>query len=125
MKNLLTQINLFENSGYSGFGPLGLDQKSADDAPSIFVNVISSTIGLITLIAIIWFVINLLTGAVSMITSGGDKATLENARKRMMSGLTGLVITIIAVIMIGFIGYLMGFENILNFTKFFESLIIK
>lgn len=112
--NKLTQINLFEGEGFRGFGPLGLEGKSAqNDAPLIFQSVISSTIGLLSIIAIIWFIIILLTGSLSLIASGGDKATAENAKKRISNGLIGLLLTIFGIFIISFIGYMFGIKNIL------------
>jgi len=69
----LAQINFYDGQGFSGFGPLGLEGKSANEAPSLFASFISSAVGVITLIGIIWFVFILIMGAVGIITSGGDK----------------------------------------------------
>jgi len=64
-------------------------------------------------------------GAVSIITSGGDKNALESAKKKITSGLIGLMITIFAIFLVRFIGYIIGLPDILSIGGFFESLIIK
>lgn len=116
-------INLFEGDGFKGFGTLGLVGDN-QDAVSIFSNFISSAIGLITLIAIIWFIFIFLSGAVAIITSGGDKNSNESARKKISSGVIGLVVTIFGVLIIRFIGTLFGLD-LLDFGSMFTTLTIK
>lgn len=123
--NKLAQIKLFDGDGLYGFGPLGLEGKLVDEAPSIFSTFISSAIGLMTLIAIIWFVFIFLTGAIGVITAGSDKQAIEAARKRIFNGLIGLVITIFAILIIGFIGSIFGLSGILNFGELFSRLQIQ
>lgn len=125
--NKLSQINLYDDQGgLSGFGKLGLEpgKGSASDAPLIFSNFISSAVGLITVIAIIWFVFIFMTGAISIITSGGDKNSMESAKKKISSGVIGLVVTIFGFLIIKFIGSLFGVD-VLDFASMFESLLIK
>jgi hypothetical protein len=95
-----------------GEGTLGLEQ--GQDAPTVLTNVLTATVGLLTIIAAIWFVFLLITGAIGIITSGGDKAALENAQKRITNGLIGLVIVVAAIFIIDLIGNILGIPNILN-----------
>jgi len=119
--NKLTDIQLAPEGGFQGFGPLGNPGGSGID---IFSNFISSVIGLLTIIAVIWFIFVLITGAIGMISAGGDKAQLESARKRITSGLIGLVVVISAVFILDFVGFLFGID-ILNLTDMFEKIQLK
>ena len=65
-------------------------------------------------IAIIYFVLLLITGAYSFMTGGGDKAQLETARKKIFSGIVGFVLVIAAVFIVDLVGKLIGIDNILN-----------
>ena len=123
----IAQIDLFNGNGYEGFGRLGLEQgKGAPgDSSTIFAQFISSSIGLITLIAVIWFVFIFITGAIGIITSGGDKNSNEAARKKISSGVIGLVVTVLGLLIIRFIGAVIGFGDILDFGTMFNLLIIK
>ena len=121
--NKLTQIDLAPAGGYKGFGALGLEQNQ--NGVSVFATFISSAIGLITLIAIIWFVFIFLTGAVGIITSGGDKNSNESARKKITSGIIGLVITVFGILIVRLIGNIIGLGDVLNFGTMFEKLIIR
>lgn len=79
MKNYLADISL---GPLRGFGTLGLEKDNPNSGISIFVKFLSSIIGLLTIIAGIWFTIQIVIGAISIITSAGDKNNLENARKK-------------------------------------------
>lgn len=123
MRILLTDIDLAPPGGFKGKGPLGLEKPgSAAGATSTFATFISSTIGLMTIIAIIWFIFVFITGAIGIITAGGDKASLENARKKIVTGLIGLVVVIIAVFVIDLIGDLIGIPNILDIGALINSI---
>ncbi|AKM83109.1 hypothetical protein A2422_04005 [Candidatus Woesebacteria bacterium RIFOXYC1_FULL_31_51] len=120
--NKLAEIKLSPDGGFKGFGPLGLE--GGQDGVSVFVNFLSSAIGLITIIAIIWFIFIFLIGAVGIISSGGDKNSLESAKKKISSGVIGIAVTILAIFIIKLIGVLLGITDILDFTTMFNSLLI-
>lgn len=115
MNRLAEDIKLSPDSGFRGFGKLGLENVTdTSTAGDIFNNFLSSVIGIITIIGFIWFVFLVITGALSIMTSGGDKAKAESARQRLTTGLVGLVILIAAVFIIDLVGKLLGIENILD-----------
>lgn len=97
-----------------GLGPLGFETNSAGDAPYVFNKVISSTVGLMTVIAAIWFLFVFLSGAYGIISSGGEKGAYEAARKKIQTGLIGLVVVVSGVFIVEFIGWLIGIDLILN-----------
>jgi hypothetical protein len=102
-----------------GFGPLGEGQ--GDASVSTFSKFISSTVGLLTIVAFIWFVFIFITGAIGIISSGGDKQALEAARKRIINGLIGVVVVIGAISIISLIGFLLGID-ILNIPALFNQI---
>lgn len=118
MKNLSADFELFPG-GFKGIGPLG---NPTDTGIDTFTKFISSTIGLLTIIAIIWFVFTLISGAIAMMTAGSDKASLESARKKITTGLIGLVVTIAAIFLIDLVGYLIGIPNILDLPALFTKI---
>ena len=120
MNNHIAQINIAPD-GIRGRGPLGLE-GGAESAPSVFNSILSATIGLMTMIAFIWFVFLLLGGAYGIMTAGGDKASLENARKRITMGVIGVVVIIAAIFIISLLGELIGIPDILNPGAFIENL---
>ena len=103
----LADITIAPEGGYKGFGSLG---NVTDDGFGKFSNFLSMTIGVLTVVAIIWFIFTLITGAISIISSGGDKQALETARKKITTGLIGIVIVIAAVFIIDLVGTIFGIE---------------
>lgn len=99
----------------TGFGPLG---NPEGEGIGTFSKFLSSAIGVMTIVAFIWFIFLVLTGAIGIMTAGGDKAALENARKRIVNGIIGVVVVIGAISVISLIGFIFGI-NILNLPELF------
>ena len=121
--NKLADIELAPKDGFRGFGPLGLDEGQS--APEVFTNFISSAIGLMTIIAIIWFVLLMIIGAIGIISSGGDKTALESARKRITTGVIGFVVVVAAIFIVQLIGKIIGIPNILDLPTLLETIDIQ
>lgn len=121
--NLLADLPLERIGGpEEGFGPFGnVDLTSITEAAGFFTRVISNTIGVMTIIAGIWFVFMFIVGAFGYLTAGGDKQKIGSATSRIASALIGLVIVVMAYALISLIGKLLGFE-ILNPQTIIESL---
>ena len=86
-----------------------------------FNNVLSISIGVLSIIAAIWFLFILITGAISYMQAGGDKGKVEEARKKITTGFIGILIVISAIFIANFVGYILGFD-ILNPGEFLEGL---
>lgn len=110
--NLIAVSNIPIGSPLEGIGEIGLE--GGGNAVSIFARVISTIIGLMTVIAAIYFMFRLISGAISIMSSGGDKAALEDARKSITIGVVGFVVTIAAVFIMDVVATLLGIPNILN-----------
>ena len=120
MKQLLAaDIKLAPAGGFKGFGKLGLEDGGATNADLVFTQFISSAIGVMTIIAFIWFIFVFFIGAIGIISSGGDKQALETAKKKITSGIIGVVVVIAAIFVIKLIGFLIGVPDILNFASMF------
>jgi FtsH-binding integral membrane protein len=114
----LSQVDLYPNqNGIQGIGKLA---HPGSGAVTIFSNFISGVIGIMTIIAIIWAIFSIITGAISIISSGGDKQALETARKRIMMGIIGLIIVLVALLIIELVGYFLGLKDILNIQNLFN-----
>lgn len=118
--NKLAEIKLAPEGGFKGFGPLGLE--GGESAPAVFTKFISSTIGLMTIIAIIWFVILMIMGAIGIISSGGDKASLESARKRITTGIVGFIMVVAAIFIVQLIGRIIGIPDLLDLPSLLEKI---
>lgn len=121
---LLAQTRVSNLGEFRGFGTLGLKEGVFSAAPSIFNQVLSAIIGIMTVSAGIYFIFLFITGGIQYLTSGGDKAATEAARGRITMAVTGLVIVVAAVFIIDVIGTILGFD-ILNPGEFVLNLRFK
>ena len=120
MNRLAATIDFAPNSG--GFAGPGTGIFAAGAAPATsFEKLISTVIGVMTVVAGIWFIFTLFIGAIGWITAGGDKGAVETAKKRISNGLTGLVIVVIAVFITSLVGQILGFD-ILNIAAAITTL---
>lgn len=126
MINLIADEIKFYNGtdGFRGIGPLGLENKASTDSFILFSTFMSSAIGLITVIAIIWFIFIIVSGSISIISSGGDKNSLEGAKKKITTGIIGLVILISSLFLLDVIGAIFG-VNLLDISGLLVRLNIK
>ncbi len=106
-----------------GIGRLGSKELTNEiTAIGTFITIISNIIGVMTIIAVIWFTFVLITGAIGWLASGGDKTKLQNAQKQITTGIIGLVIVLTATFLISLIGNLIGIPNILSVAEFIKDL---
>jgi len=107
---------------FVGLGPLGNPVATKQDpGTSAFTNFISTAVGIMTIVAFIWFIFTLFTGAIAWLSSGGDKQKLQNAQKQITTGLTGLIIVISAIFLIKIVGVIFGFD-LLNIADSIKNL---
>ena len=121
-KLIAEDIPLSPDKGFGGFGKLGLEGGSAENAPSIFNSFISGVIGVLTIVAGLWFIFVFITGAISMISSGGDKGALESARKKIFNALIGLAVVVASIFVVELVGKLLGIDLILNPAEFVQKI---
>lgn len=115
MNEKLAQIQIAPDGGFKGFGIYGLENSTAQNsAPTVFNSFLSKTIGVITIVGFIWFLFILITGALGIMGSGSDKAAAEAARKKISTGLIGLVVLVAAIFLFRLVGQILGIENIGN-----------
>lgn len=126
MKNsdLFAVINIAPENGFGfpGGGILGNIGANPDTAPAVFNQIISTIIGVMSIVGGIWFIFLFITGAIGFMTAGGDKTKAEEAKKRITYGVVGIIVVVFAIFFVDLIGRLLGFESILNPAAFLESL---
>jgi len=109
MNIFLNAIPVAPRGGFSLPGPLGNSARIAN-APMTLENIISTAIGVMTIIAFIWFIIQFFISAIQIINSGGDKNALAGARSKLSTSVIGLVVVIGAIFFIELIGYILGLD---------------
>ena len=69
---------------------------------------VSFLINALIIIAIIYFIFNLILGGIDWINSAGDKTKVESARSRVVNAVLGIILVLITFAIITFIGVVFG-----------------
>lgn len=94
-----------------GLGPFA---KTTSNPIQTITSAISGIIGVLTVVASIWFIFQFLIGGINWISSGGDKNKLKEARDRITNALIGLIIVVAAWAILAIAGQFFGWTDILN-----------
>lgn len=129
MMNVIAQTNLGQIGG-TGLGPFGNLGKATGksggvEALTSITKIISSIIGVMTIAAAIWFTFQFLVGGIGWITSGGDKAKLNEARDRITNAFIGLIIVIAGWSILALAGQFFGYNILVNPSQVIDQLGIK
>lgn len=82
--------------------------------------IISTIIGLLTMIAAIFFVLQIIFAGYSFLSAQGDEKKVESARKRLTDGILGLAIVVFAYGIGALISKLLGLDNIFDLSIFIK-----
>ena len=117
----MVQINrlLAANADYALTGP-GVNPGT--NGTAAMEKIIGQIIGVLTIFAVIWFVIQIILAGYAFITAQGDEKAMESARKRLTDGVLGLVIVVVALGLGTLIAGLAGVGNVLNLQSMFTSM---
>ncbi len=118
MKNVLaanTKTSLGTIGEGGGLGPFGgIKFSSGADAMTKLTSIVSAVIGFLTIVAAIWFFIQVVLGGISWITAAGDKAKLTTARDKISNAFIGLVVVVAGWGIVALAGQFFGWDSILN-----------
>jgi heme/copper-type cytochrome/quinol oxidase subunit 2 len=93
----------------------------SEDVGSQISDIISTIIGFLSVLAIIWFLVVIFTSAYAMITSAGDADKNAEAKTRLTRAAMGLAIILGAMIIINIISYISGID-FLNIGAYIDAL---
>ena len=102
----------------NGFGAL----SEGDAGVANLDRIISTGIGILTVIGVVFFMFNLITGAISIISAGGDKGKYEEARTKITNSIIGLVVVVAAFFVADVVMVLLGLDGILNLPGIIPTL---
>ena len=117
----LTQINLYPDGGYKGFGPLGFENSDPWASYSTLNKVISMSVGVMTAIAAIWLVFKLVLGGLGLMSAGGDKNKLAEARASITTGVIGFVVIIASLFVLDLFGNILGIRLLDGMSVFMDA----
>ena len=85
-----------------------------------FEKVIGQVIGVLTIVAVLYFIFVVIIGGYNFISAQGDEKQIEMARKQLTNGVLGITIVIIALGLGSLIAFLLGIPNILDINSMFS-----
>jgi uncharacterized membrane protein len=112
MKLLALELGTFE-----GLGPLGrVNGPSGASVFGQFEGLISTSLGVLTVSAGLWFVFQIFGGALGWLASGGEKQSLQNAQKRIVNAIVGLIVVVMSYTFIAIISSIIGLHILSPFA---------
>jgi hypothetical protein len=99
--------------GLTGGGNAAAQAANKEAVGNKFNAVLGVIIGVITLVAGLWFLFQFIIGGLNYLSAGGDKHAVEAAQQRLQNAIVGLIIVIIATVVVGLFGTILGLD-ILN-----------
>lgn len=92
------------------------------DATTKFEKFAGQLLGVLTIIGVLYFIIQIIFAGYSYISSKGDEKEMESSRKRLTEGVLGLVIIIVAVGLGSLLAKLAGIPNVLDIETMFKKM---
>lgn len=112
-QQLLAQANF--GGGFDPVSPLygrPADEYSnnslAGSPLETFETIISTAIGILTIVGAVFFIVYFFLAALKWLTAGGDSAKVQHARDEMIQGVLGLIVMVAAYGIIGLISTILG-----------------
>lgn len=93
-----------------GLGEIGNTQTA--DPIGNFTLVVSTIIGVFTVIGILYFMFQLFIGAIGWISSGSDKQAMDNTKKRLTHAFIGLLMVVVSYTLVAIVGAIVGIDII-------------
>lgn len=87
-----------------------------------FIKYMSNIIGILSIVAIIYFILQIIFAGYAFLSSQGDTKMIETSRTRITEGILGLFVVIVAVGLGSLIATILGFNDPLNIPKMFTDM---
>jgi hypothetical protein len=102
-------------------GP-GIDPAKYGSGTATMEKVISQILGILTIIAVIFFAVQIIFAGYSFISAEGDEKKMLTARQSLTNGVLGLTIVVVAVGLGSLLATLAGIPNVLDLNTMFTSM---
>jgi hypothetical protein len=87
--------------------------------------IVSQVIGILTIVAVIFFAIQIIIAGYNFIAAEGDEKKMEAARQSLTNGVLGLVIVVVAVGLGSLLALLAGIPNVLDLNTMLSNMGLK
>lgn len=119
---MVPEINLLAYSvGYTISGP-GIVPTSNVDATNKLELYLSQILGVLSIVAVIFFTIQIILAGYGFMSSDGDEKKMETNRSKLTNSVMGLLIVVVAIGIGSLIAKLLGLNNPLDLNQIFTSM---
>jgi hypothetical protein len=116
------QIKLLADKTYDNLTGPGLNPATNVEATSMVEKLVSQVIGVLTIVAVIFFIIQLILAGYGFISSQGDEKKMATNRQRLTDGVLGIFIVVVAIGVGTLISKLLGLNNPLDLGTLFTNM---
>lgn len=106
---------------YKIVGP-GINPGTGVEATTAFEKLISNIMGVLTIVAVIWFAIQIILAGYGLMTAHGDPKKVEEGWSKLTNGILGIFIVVIAAGLAALLAKLLGLSNPFDLNAFFTSI---
>ena len=118
------KLNLFTPKPILAYTLEGPGIKPTDPTTQV-EGILSTVIGFLTIIAVIFFVIQIILAGYGFISGQGDEKKIEASRKKLTDSILGLTIVVVAFGLGAFISNLLGLSDVFDLAKLIGTLGLK
>lgn len=118
---LINLIHPQKVSAYTLTGP-GIQVTDSDSAATQLEGILSSVLGFLTIVAVIFFLVQIILAGYGFISGQGDEKKIAMSRKKLTDGILGLTIVVVAFGLTAFISSLLGLGNVFDLNTFVNNL---
>jgi hypothetical protein len=100
----------------------GCSENTGVAATTNFEKYLTTIIGVLTLVGVLWFTFQVILSGYALISSSGDPKKMEKAQQQLMQSILGIVIVVASSIVVGLIVKILGLGNIFDLNTFIGNL---
>jgi putative copper export protein len=115
MAQIIKTINAYDTLVGPGITP------ETNPIPQV-EKIISTTFGILTIIAVIFFTIQVILAGYGFISSQGDQEKIKTARKKLTNGILGLTIVVVAFGLAALLAKILGLGAIFDLNSAITNL---
>lgn len=90
---------------------------------NILEKFISGAIGILTIVAVIYFTLSFIFAGYTFISANGDEKKIEQAKNQLTQSILGIVIVVTAVLLTNLLGKILGINNVLKINYLFTNIL--
>jgi len=118
----MVQNNLLAADLKGSLSGAGIQVTNNIDATTKFETYAGQIVGIMTIVAVLFFIAQIIFAGYAFISSQGDEKVMESTRKRLTEAVLGLTIVVVAIGLGSLLALLLGIPNVLDINSMFTKM---